>query len=111
MKRAQSSFEFSGDFGRRLRALRERAGLTQEQLARLMGRTGSGARAQISQLETGRPAHPTMALTGISDFRIRISGTLYAFRPGLGAFNVEVQQSGRRPLAVSCSRDTSSAGY
>jgi transcriptional regulator with XRE-family HTH domain len=66
MERAKYSFEFSEDFGRRLRELRGRAGLTQAQLARLMGRSGHGTRPQLSRLEAGKPAHPSLSL--IADY-------------------------------------------
>jgi transcriptional regulator with XRE-family HTH domain len=43
MKRSQDTFVFTSEFGLRLRDLRLKAGLTQLELARAMGRAGRSA--------------------------------------------------------------------
>jgi len=59
VKRIADTFVFPPALGARLRELRQRAGLNQAEVARLMGRTGLGAGAMLSRLERGEVAHPS----------------------------------------------------
>jgi transcriptional regulator with XRE-family HTH domain len=56
---ASEDFRFTPELGRRLRELRKRAGLKQEEVAVRLGRSGPGAKTTISRLELGRSSHPT----------------------------------------------------
>jgi len=66
MKRSPDTFVFAPEFGTRLRDLRLRAGLTQLELARIMGRAGKGAANLVSRLEKGDERYPSFSL--IADF-------------------------------------------
>ncbi len=66
MKRPKDTFVFPPELGHRLRELRGRAGLTQEELANLMGRTGRKAGNLVSRLELGRQKHPSLSI--IADY-------------------------------------------
>jgi len=66
MKRSPDTFVFTAEFGQRLRVLRLKAGLTQTELARAMGRAGNGAANLVSRLEKGDERFPSFAL--IADF-------------------------------------------
>jgi len=55
-------FIFSPELGLRLRALRRRAGLSQEKLAQAMGIKCRGNQHVISSLERGKVAHPTIGM-------------------------------------------------
>ncbi|MBN2538192.1 helix-turn-helix domain-containing protein [candidate division WOR-3 bacterium] len=56
------SFRFPVLLGRRLCSLRKKAGLSQEALARVMGRQGRNAGSFVCRLEQGKRAFPTLAL-------------------------------------------------
>ena len=60
------TFRFPVELGTRLRKLRRQAGLTQRELARLMGRVPSRYQAQIARIERARTAFPTLAF--IADY-------------------------------------------
>ncbi len=66
MKQPEEAFVFPPELGKRLRELRRHAGLTQAELARLMGRTGRKAGNLVGRLELGRSKHPTLSL--IADY-------------------------------------------
>jgi transcriptional regulator with XRE-family HTH domain len=66
MKRSQDTFIFTPEFGVRLRDLRLRAGLTQRELARAMGRAGKSAGNLVSRLERGDERYPSFGL--VADF-------------------------------------------
>jgi transcriptional regulator with XRE-family HTH domain len=66
MKRSPDTFTFSSELGKRLRDLRLKAGLTQTELARAMGRAGKGAANLVSRLERGDERYPSFGL--IADF-------------------------------------------
>jgi transcriptional regulator with XRE-family HTH domain len=66
MNRAKDTFRFPARLGARLRELRKRAGLTQRELAGLMGRSAATARPRITLLEQGRITFPTLAF--IADY-------------------------------------------
>ncbi len=61
MKRARDTFRFSPEPGTRLRGLRKRTGLTQRELALLMGRIPSRYQPQIARIERARTGFPTLA--------------------------------------------------
>ena len=60
------TFSFPRELGERLRGLRERAGLSQQELVERMGRSGRNARTLVSRLEKGGTRFPTLAL--VADF-------------------------------------------
>ncbi|MEO0081381.1 MAG: helix-turn-helix transcriptional regulator [candidate division WOR-3 bacterium] len=66
MKRVRTTLAFPKELGERLRGIRKKAGLTQTELATLMGRNGTGAHNQISRLERGIQPFPSLAL--IADY-------------------------------------------
>jgi transcriptional regulator with XRE-family HTH domain len=66
MKRSQDTFIFTPEFGVRLRDLRLKAGLTQLELARAMGRAGKSAGNLVSRLERGDERYPSFGL--VADF-------------------------------------------
>jgi len=66
MKRSQDTFVFTREFGLRLRDLRLKAGLTQLELARAMGRAGKSAGNLVSRLERGDERYPSFGL--VADF-------------------------------------------
>jgi transcriptional regulator with XRE-family HTH domain len=66
MKRSQDTFVFTPEFGVRLRELRLKAGLTQLELARAMGRAGKSAGNLVSRLERGDERYPSFGL--VADF-------------------------------------------
>lgn len=59
MKRSKETFKFSPEMGPRLRELRLREGMTQQELAVLMGRQGKGCAYLISRFECGRVPYPS----------------------------------------------------
>ncbi|MBM3331627.1 helix-turn-helix domain-containing protein [candidate division WOR-3 bacterium] len=66
MKRSPDTFIFTSELGSRLRDLRLKAGLTQMELARAMGRAGKSAGNLVSRLEKGDERYPSFGL--IADF-------------------------------------------
>jgi transcriptional regulator with XRE-family HTH domain len=66
MKRSQDTFTFTREFGLRLRDLRLKAGLTQLELARAMGRAGKKAGNFVGRLERGDERYPSFGL--VADF-------------------------------------------
>lgn len=53
-------FKFTAEMGLRLRGLRLRAGLTQQELAVLMGRQGKGNHQLIGKVELGKARYPSL---------------------------------------------------
>jgi len=66
MKPSPETFVFTSDLGARLRDLRLKAGLTQLELARAMGRAGKNAGNLVSRLERGDERYPSLGL--VADF-------------------------------------------
>ncbi len=66
INRCEATFTCPVELGRRLRSLRRRAGLTQGELALLMGRTGQGSKSAVCRLERGQARYPSIGL--LSDF-------------------------------------------
>ncbi len=66
MIRSQDTFVFTPELGARLRELRLRAGLTQLELARAMGRAGRKAGNLVGRIERGNERYPSFGL--IADF-------------------------------------------
>jgi transcriptional regulator with XRE-family HTH domain len=66
MKPSPETFIFTSELGARLRDLRLRAGLTQLELARAMGRAGKNAGNLVSRLERGDERYPSFGL--VADF-------------------------------------------
>lgn len=59
MKRSKETFRFTREIGQRLRELRLREGMTQQELAVLMGRQGKGCAYLISRFESGHVSYPS----------------------------------------------------
>lgn len=59
MKRSKETFRFTREMGARLRELRLRAGVTQQELAVLMGRQGKGCAYLVSRFESGHVPYPS----------------------------------------------------
>jgi transcriptional regulator with XRE-family HTH domain len=59
MKRSKETFKFTDELGARLRELRLKAGVTQQELAVLMGRQGKGNAFLISRFESGHIPYPS----------------------------------------------------
>jgi transcriptional regulator with XRE-family HTH domain len=66
MKPFPETFVFTSELGARLRDLRLKAGLTQLELARAMGRAGKNAGNLVSRLERGDERYPSFGL--VADF-------------------------------------------
>jgi len=66
VNRSSDTFVFTREFGARLRDLRHRAGLTQLELARAMGRAGKKAGNLVGRLERGDERYPSFGF--IADF-------------------------------------------
>jgi transcriptional regulator with XRE-family HTH domain len=59
MRRSKETFKFTSETGARLRELRLKAGVTQQELAVLMGRQGKGNAFLISRFESGHIPYPS----------------------------------------------------
>jgi len=59
MKRSKETFRFTREIGARLRELRLKAGVTQQELAVLMGRQGKGNAFLVSRFEGGHIHYPS----------------------------------------------------
>jgi transcriptional regulator with XRE-family HTH domain len=66
VKRSPDTFTFTPELGSRLRDLRLKAGLTQLELARVMGRAGKKAGNLVGRLERGDERYPSFGV--IADF-------------------------------------------
>ena len=64
IRRAADSFWFPEKLGLRLAELRLQQGLTQGQVAELMGRAGKGSKTIVCRLERGRFLSPSLRLLG-----------------------------------------------
>jgi transcriptional regulator with XRE-family HTH domain len=60
MKRAKETFKFASEMGARLRELQLKAGVTQQELAVLMGRQGKGNHQLIGKVELGKAHNPSL---------------------------------------------------
>jgi len=60
MSRSEEMFRFTEEMGLRLRALRLKEGLTQQELAVLMGRQGKGNHQLIGKVERGHAPYPSL---------------------------------------------------
>jgi transcriptional regulator with XRE-family HTH domain len=95
MSRKSDQFRLSTEFGKRLKSLRERAGLTQAELARLAGMNWD--QALVSRLETAEHSNPTLGL--VADY-------LRACRASFGdiADLIDAYTSQPRPVEKSGSK-------
>jgi transcriptional regulator with XRE-family HTH domain len=66
MKRPADTFVLTPELGERLRGLRLKAGLTQMELARAMGRVGKKAGNLVGRIERGGERYPSLGL--VADF-------------------------------------------
>jgi len=60
MKRSEETFRATPELGERLRGLRVGAGVTQQELAVLMGRQGKGNHRLVGMLELGKVPYPSL---------------------------------------------------
>jgi transcriptional regulator with XRE-family HTH domain len=60
MKRSEETFRATLELGQRLRGLRLQAGITQQELAVLMGRQGKGNHRLVGMLELGKVPYPSL---------------------------------------------------
>jgi transcriptional regulator with XRE-family HTH domain len=60
MKRSEETFRATPELGERLRLLRLQAGITQQELAVLMGRQGKGNHRLVGMLELGKVPYPSL---------------------------------------------------
>ena len=60
MKRSEETFRATPELGERLRGLRLQAGITQQELAVLMGRQGKGNHRLVGMLELGKVPYPSL---------------------------------------------------
>ena len=60
MRRSKETFKFTPELGERLRQLRLRAEVTQQELAVLMGRQGKGNHRLVGMLERGKVPYPSL---------------------------------------------------
>jgi len=60
MSRSKEMFKFTPEMGLRLRELRLREGMTQQELAVLMGRQGKGNHQLIGKVELGKAPYPSL---------------------------------------------------
>ena len=60
MSRSKEMFKFTPEMGLRLRELRLREGMTQQELAVLMGRQGRGNHQLIGKVELGKAPYPSL---------------------------------------------------
>jgi transcriptional regulator with XRE-family HTH domain len=75
MKRSSETFKVTEEFGERLRELRLKAGVSQQELAVLMGRQGSGGHRLVGMIERGKVPFPSLGF--VADY-------LRACRAGFG---------------------------
>jgi transcriptional regulator with XRE-family HTH domain len=66
MRRSQETFRVTPELGERLRQLRLRAEVTQQELAVLMGRQGKGNHRLVGMLERGKVPYPSLGF--IADY-------------------------------------------
>jgi transcriptional regulator with XRE-family HTH domain len=75
MKQPNQTVELTPEFGHRLRELRKAAGLSQTEVAVLMGRRGKGCWAIVGRLERAETRHPGLGL--VADF-LKACGASFA---------------------------------
>jgi len=66
MRRSEETFRATPELGQRLRGLRLQAGITQQELAVLMGRQGKGNHRLVGMLELGKVPYPSLGF--IADY-------------------------------------------
>jgi transcriptional regulator with XRE-family HTH domain len=66
MKRPADTFVLTPELGERLRGLRLKAGLTQMELTRAMGRVGKKAGNLVGRIERGDGRYPSLGLVADS---------------------------------------------
>ena len=97
MSRKSDQFRTSKEFGKRLRSLRERAGLTQAELAKLAGRDWD--QALVSRLETAEHSNPTLGF--VADYLRACRARFSEIADLLDAYTAQplpVEQEGREAV-------------
>ncbi|MFO7637823.1 MAG: helix-turn-helix transcriptional regulator [bacterium] len=96
-----TTFVFGPELGSRLRELRERAGLSQRELAHVMGRK-PGSQGRITRLESGKLKHPTFGL--VADYLRACGASFRELEPVLDRY------TNRPPVRETRAREAALAG-
>ncbi len=94
MESLERGFEFTPELGERLRGLRLQAGLSQNAVARMMGRLGRKSSTLISRLESGKNRCPTLGL--IADFLKACGATFSDISDVLDQYTIGSPVAGKR---------------
>ena len=97
MSRERDQFRMSEELGLRLKSLRERAGLTQAELAKLAGKDWD--QALVSRLETAKHSNPTLGL--VADYLRACRSSFADLADLLAAYTAKprpVEQRGRQAV-------------
>jgi transcriptional regulator with XRE-family HTH domain len=113
MKRSKETFKFTREMGARLRELRLKAGVTQQELAVLMGRQGKGCAYLVSRFECGHVPYPSFGF--VADYLRACRASFADIADPLNAYTSQptvIEQRGYKrvqSLARKLSRDVSKA--
>jgi len=113
MKRSKETFKFTREMGTRLRELRLKAGVTQQELAVLMGRQGKGCAYLVSRFECGHVPYPSFGF--VADYLRACRASFADIADLLNAYTLQptvIEQRGYqrvRSLARKLSRNVSRA--
>ena len=90
-------FRFTEEMGLRLRALRLKEGVTQQELAVLMGRQGKGNHQLIGKVERGKAAYPSLGF--IADYLRACRASFADIRDVLDRYTARPSMVGARSIA------------
>jgi len=113
MKRSKEAFKFTPELGERLRQLRFKAGVTQQELAVLMGRQGKGNHRLVGMLELGKVPYPSLGF--VADYLRACRASFSDILDPLNAYTLQptvLEQRGYkrvRSLAQRLSRNVAGA--
>jgi len=113
MSRSKEMFRFTPEMGLRLRGLRLREGMTQQELAVLMGRQGKGNHHLIGKVEIGKSPYPSLGF--VADYLRACRASFSDIADLLNAYTFQptvIEQRGYkrvRSLAAKLSRKTAKA--
>jgi transcriptional regulator with XRE-family HTH domain len=100
MKRSKETFKFTREMGARLRELRLRAGVTQQELAVLMGRQGKGCAYLVSRFECGHVPYPSFGF--VADYLRACRASFADIADLLNAYTLQptvIEQRGYKRVA------------
>jgi transcriptional regulator with XRE-family HTH domain len=113
MSRSKEMFRFTPEMGLRLRGLRLREGITQQELAVLMGRQGKGNHHLIGKVELGKAPYPSLGF--VADYLRACRASFTDILDLLNAYTLQptvIEQRGYRrvrSLARKLSRSVAKA--